>query len=450
MAISNKLRIFGVVSGDETSKNVFNDWNASGMSLDVEHTGAVPGTVIYAREMNTALRNTSLITYALVDAIKDGTENNNNVTTTPTQDWTPTTPYDDTFKNNFSTSLRKFIYGQRVNYANNLTSDVIINIKDNSGTQRATGKFSAAGTTVNLQLSNTLDMNKSGSNGSITSYSFYGTTLGDKNNLFIDAYVTNYYGTNVGTNTSKIATGYITTVNSNKVLPDGNNKSIGDTDNYWSNAYITTTHGNLDGNASTATNTTNDADGDDIRSTYACSLNGTETDTIELLDKNGNILSRVTVDNVGCADSLTGSQSSINEYCHIWFSRTSQSNYKLYNDNFMYNPFAYKLKVGSTIIDTNSVSSGYFNATSDKRLKKNIKSWRPTKSILDLPLVEFDFKKDNSHHIGCIAQDLQKICPELVSKNEDGYLTIDESKIVYLLIDEVKKLKERVDELEGK
>lgn len=87
---------------------------------------------------------------------------------------------------------------------------------------------------------------------------------------------------------------------------------------------------------------------------------------------------------------------------------------------------------------------------SDIRLKKNIKTFEPHKSILDLPIVEFDYKSDNSHHIGCIAQDLKEICPELVSEDANGYLMIEESKIVYLLIDEVKELKKEVEELKKK
>ena len=63
---------------------------------------------------------------------------------------------------------------------------------------------------------------------------------------------------------------------------------------------------------------------------------------------------------------------------------------------------------------------------------------------------KFRFNSDNSEHIGCLAQDLQKICPELVKENDDGYLSIAEDKIVYLLLDEVKKLKAEVDELKSK
>lgn len=91
-----------------------------------------------------------------------------------------------------------------------------------------------------------------------------------------------------------------------------------------------------------------------------------------------------------------------------------------------------------------------FYATSDKRLKENIKPFESKNSILDLPVVEFDFKDSGNHQIGCIAQDLQEICPEIVDTNDKGYLTINESKIVYLLLSEVKKLKAEVEELKTK
>ena len=93
-----------------------------------------------------------------------------------------------------------------------------------------------------------------------------------------------------------------------------------------------------------------------------------------------------------------------------------------------------------------------FYATSDKRLKENIIPYACNKSILDLPVYEYNFIKDpvKTKHIGCLAQDLQEVCPELVCTEADGYLTINESKIVYLLLDEVKKLKAEVEELKTK
>lgn len=99
-----------------------------------------------------------------------------------------------------------------------------------------------------------------------------------------------------------------------------------------------------------------------------------------------------------------------------------------------------------------SIEAPSFNATSDKRLKENIVPFTSEKSILDLPVYTFNFKSDKNKkkHVGCLAQDLQEICPDLVNEDSQGYLSIEESKITYLLLEEVKELKKRVKELEEK
>lgn len=96
-----------------------------------------------------------------------------------------------------------------------------------------------------------------------------------------------------------------------------------------------------------------------------------------------------------------------------------------------------------------AVTAKSYNATSDRRLKNNIQPLLLKNSILDLPLYKFDFINGIKNQIGCMAQDLQEICPEIVSENSEGYLSINESKIVYLLIDEVKKLKNEIQQLKG-
>ena len=99
-----------------------------------------------------------------------------------------------------------------------------------------------------------------------------------------------------------------------------------------------------------------------------------------------------------------------------------------------------------------NISAQSFNALSDKRLKENIVEYSPNKSILDLPIYSYNFISDEkkTKKIGCLAQDLKEICPEIVKEDNNGYLSIEENKIIYLLLDEVKKLKKRVDELEVK
>lgn len=107
-----------------------------------------------------------------------------------------------------------------------------------------------------------------------------------------------------------------------------------------------------------------------------------------------------------------------------------------------------KVKITAPIIE----ATDYFNAKSDARLKENIVPFKCNESILDLPIYKFNFKSDESKldHVGCLAQDLKEICPEIVHENSEGYLSIEETKLVYLLIDEVKKLRIRVKNLEDR
>lgn len=92
-----------------------------------------------------------------------------------------------------------------------------------------------------------------------------------------------------------------------------------------------------------------------------------------------------------------------------------------------------------------------FGTSSDFRLKQNIKSYKAEKSILDLDVKEFEYINDTAHkkHIGAIAQDVQEICPEIVYEDANGYLNIEENKLVYLLLNEVKELKKEIKRLKG-
>lgn len=92
-----------------------------------------------------------------------------------------------------------------------------------------------------------------------------------------------------------------------------------------------------------------------------------------------------------------------------------------------------------------------FGTSSDFRLKQNIKSYKAEKSILDLDVKEFEYINDTAHkkHIGAIAQDVQEICQEIVYEDANGYLNIEENKLVYLLLNEVKELKKEIKRLKG-
>lgn len=109
----------------------------------------------------------------------------------------------------------------------------------------------------------------------------------------------------------------------------------------------------------------------------------------------------------------------------------------------------YKANVSALYLD-GLMYATTFIATSDERKKENIINYNPKNSILDLPVHEFDFKETKQHDIGCIAQELKELFPELVKEDSEGYLAIQETKLIYPLLLEVKKLKEKIEELEKK
>jgi hypothetical protein len=91
-----------------------------------------------------------------------------------------------------------------------------------------------------------------------------------------------------------------------------------------------------------------------------------------------------------------------------------------------------------------------FGSPSDKKLKENIK---PIESALDkvskLQGVTFDWKKSDSildikEDVGFIAQDVQKVMPELVRENENGMLSMRHQGIAPILLEAIKELKKQI------
>lgn len=90
--------------------------------------------------------------------------------------------------------------------------------------------------------------------------------------------------------------------------------------------------------------------------------------------------------------------------------------------------------------------------TSDERLKENLQPIDSSSFVDNLTGYSFDWN-DNSERIGSsyglIAQDVEKIAPELIHQTVDGYKSVDYIPLIAVLFEEVKSLKARVLELEG-
>ena len=95
--------------------------------------------------------------------------------------------------------------------------------------------------------------------------------------------------------------------------------------------------------------------------------------------------------------------------------------------------------------------------SSDERQKDNVLLIdSPIKKLGQLKGVEFDWNKDgpmwigdDRHDVGVLAQDVEKIIPSAVTTRADGFKAVDYKRIIPLLIESVKELTARVEELES-
>lgn len=94
-------------------------------------------------------------------------------------------------------------------------------------------------------------------------------------------------------------------------------------------------------------------------------------------------------------------------------------------------------------INVGQIINNLGGGLSDARLK-NIKgnSQAGLKEINKLQIKNYTYKKDKEKipHVGVIAQELQKVFPNAVTKDKDGYLRIRQEDMFYAMINAIKEL----------
>ena len=77
--------------------------------------------------------------------------------------------------------------------------------------------------------------------------------------------------------------------------------------------------------------------------------------------------------------------------------------------------------------------------------------------VAALRAVEFDWSDEkqikrtgNVHDFGFVAQEVEKVCPELVREKSDGIKTVEYGHVVPLLLDVIQDLTKRIEVLEAK
>jgi hypothetical protein len=105
----------------------------------------------------------------------------------------------------------------------------------------------------------------------------------------------------------------------------------------------------------------------------------------------------------------------------------------------------------------NKPGGGSWDVFSDERLK-NIKGRFNSglKAVMQLQPIRYQYKQDNAlglkpetENIGFGAQSLQKIIPEAVTKNSNGYLMVNNDPILWTMLNAIKEQQKEIEQLKG-
>ena len=109
------------------------------------------------------------------------------------------------------------------------------------------------------------------------------------------------------------------------------------------------------------------------------------------------------------------------------------------------------LLINGTVDATGDITAFY---SSDERLKDNITPLSDAvNKINQIGGYEFDWNSNSSHSghdVGVIAQEIEKVLPEVVVDRDNGYKAVRYDKIVALLINAIKEQQLQIDELKSK
>ncbi|MEK7118068.1 MAG: tail fiber domain-containing protein, partial [Patescibacteria group bacterium] len=138
---------------------------------------------------------------------------------------------------------------------------------------------------------------------------------------------------------------------------------------------------------------------------------------------------------------------------YIDMNNTSQFNYL--GRNYGWNWTEYDWNNGAYYMDldqTSRVNALYANTFiygSDESLKKDVKTIPyALKKVLKLRGVEFNWKEGDTPSVGLIAQEVEKVFPELVHvEPQSGLKAVEYGNLIAPLIEAVKELKAENDDL---
>lgn len=133
---------------------------------------------------------------------------------------------------------------------------------------------------------------------------------------------------------------------------------------------------------------------------------------------------------------------------YIEFTADTQTDFYVNGNNEM------RLEADGDLHVDGDVIAASTTVSSDETLKKNISTYKNAMDTLkEIKGVSFQWKKDGKKSGGVIAQDIEKVLPELVGTKKslnggEETLTVDYNGLVGVLIQAVKELSHKVEKLE--
>jgi hypothetical protein len=107
------------------------------------------------------------------------------------------------------------------------------------------------------------------------------------------------------------------------------------------------------------------------------------------------------------------------------------------------------LNIGDSTNFVATVTAQDFNSVSDLNLKTNIESIENAlNTINQLNGYTFNWKSDGEMGVGVIAQEVEEILPDIVKTNEDNVKSVSYVSIIPVLIEAIKELSDKIDEMQ--
>ncbi len=138
-------------------------------------------------------------------------------------------------------------------------------------------------------------------------------------------------------------------------------------------------------------------------------------------------------------------------------SATGVSSIGISTEGVVYSPNSGNLGIGTTnpssrltisgdVNVTGIITANDFNSASDIKLKDNVKTIEdPINKIIKIDGVSFDWKNNSKPSMGVIAQNIEKVLPELVTDGDTK--TVNYNGITGLLIECIKSQQKQIDDL---